>query len=266
MDYDLLEKRGGYNPRPLAWPPALRASNVASGTTCVSRDYAPRAGLDNRAVVVRMRAVMAKEIYALGEVPPLGEVPRRMHAQVIRASTLRRAERRPSSRRNAGTGSRAARRPGLRDGSRRQLQQRLGRARHPGQRHRARARRPARPRTSTSAAPTRAASSGRSARTSRTSRSATRSWSIAASGITATARRCGGQRPDVRAVASGSGATRPTGAASPSSPRCRTTSVCRSPSTLTWEEAAAYMLVGATAYRMLHGWAPQHGAARRRRC
>lgn len=28
------------------------------------------------------------------------------------------------------------------------------------------------------------------------------------------------------------------------------------PSHLTWEEAAAYMLVGATAYRMLHGWAP----------
>ena len=29
---------------------------------------------------------MTKEIYALGEVPPLGEVPARMHAQVIRAS------------------------------------------------------------------------------------------------------------------------------------------------------------------------------------
>lgn len=28
------------------------------------------------------------------------------------------------------------------------------------------------------------------------------------------------------------------------------------PAHLTWEEAAAYMLVGATAYRMLHGWAP----------
>jgi crotonyl-CoA carboxylase/reductase len=28
------------------------------------------------------------------------------------------------------------------------------------------------------------------------------------------------------------------------------------PQHLTWEEAAAYMLVGATAYRMLHGWAP----------
>src|SRR6185312_17103199 len=26
------------------------------------------------------------------------------------------------------------------------------------------------------------------------------------------------------------------------------------PKHLTWEEAAAYMLVGATAYRMLHGW------------
>ncbi|MBA3398059.1 MAG: crotonyl-CoA carboxylase/reductase, partial [Deltaproteobacteria bacterium] len=28
------------------------------------------------------------------------------------------------------------------------------------------------------------------------------------------------------------------------------------PPHLTWEEAAAYMLVGATAYRMLHGWSP----------
>jgi crotonyl-CoA carboxylase/reductase len=28
------------------------------------------------------------------------------------------------------------------------------------------------------------------------------------------------------------------------------------PARLSWEEAAAYMLVGATAYRMLHGWAP----------
>jgi len=28
------------------------------------------------------------------------------------------------------------------------------------------------------------------------------------------------------------------------------------PSHLTWEEAASYMLVGATAYRMLHGWPP----------
>jgi crotonyl-CoA carboxylase/reductase len=28
------------------------------------------------------------------------------------------------------------------------------------------------------------------------------------------------------------------------------------PKHLTWEEAAAYMLVGATAYRMLHGWPP----------
>lgn len=30
------------------------------------------------------------------------------------------------------------------------------------------------------------------------------------------------------------------------------------PKHLSWEEAAAYMLVGATAYRMLHGWAPNN--------
>ncbi len=34
---------------------------------------------------------------------------------------------------------------------------------------------------------------------------------------------------------------------------------------LTWEEAAAPTLVGTTAYRMLFGWAAQHGAGRRRR-
>ena len=34
------------------------------------------------------------------------------------------------------------------------------------------------------------------------------------------------------------------------------------PPHLTWEEAAAYMLVGATAYRMLHGWPPNVVAAR----
>src|SRR5437588_4775118 len=32
------------------------------------------------------------------------------------------------------------------------------------------------------------------------------------------------------------------------------------PKHLTWEAAAAYMLVGATAYRMLHGW-PPHAVA-----
>jgi len=33
------------------------------------------------------------------------------------------------------------------------------------------------------------------------------------------------------------------------------------PAHLTWEEAAAYMLVGATAYRMLHGWSPNVATA-----
>ncbi len=36
------------------------------------------------------------------------------------------------------------------------------------------------------------------------------------------------------------------------------------PKHLTWEAAAAYMLVGATAYRMLHGW-PPHTVSRGRR-
>jgi crotonyl-CoA carboxylase/reductase len=55
---------------------------------------------------------------------------------------------------------------------------------------------------------------------------------------------------------SGSGATRPTGAASPSSPRCRPP-VHAQAQAPDWEEAAAYTLVGATAYRMLHGWPEQ---------
>ena len=38
------------------------------------------------------------------------------------------------------------------------------------------------------------------------------------------------------------------------------------PKHLTWEEAAAYMLVGATAYRMLHGWPEHNDEAGRCRC
>ena len=37
-----------------------------------------------REFAARMRAAMAKDIYALGEIPALGDVPARMHAQLIR--------------------------------------------------------------------------------------------------------------------------------------------------------------------------------------
>ena len=75
----------------------------------------------------------------------------------------------------------------------------------------------------------------------------------------------GRQRPDVRRRRSASGATRPTGAASRSSRRCRRTSACPRPPHLTWEEAAAPMLVGATAYRMLTRLAAAHRRDGRRR-
>ena len=65
-----------------------------------------------------------------------------------------------------------------------------------------------------------------------------------------------GQRPRARAIRSASGATTRAGARSRSSPRCRRISACPKAEHLTWEEAAAPTLTGATAYRMLFGWPP----------
>ena len=58
-------------------------------------------------------------------------------------------------------------------------------------------------------------------------------------------------RPDGLHRSRRSGPTRRTGAASPSTARCRRSSCCPSPRHLTWEEAASYGLTYFTAYRML---------------
>ena len=58
-------------------------------------------------------------------------------------------------------------------------------------------------------------------------------------------------RPARRARARRSGATRRPGAPSPSSPRSRRSSCCRSPQNLSWAESSAYGLTYFTAYRML---------------
>ncbi len=172
-----------------------------------------------------------RDLYEIGEIPPVGHVPKQMYAQLIRAERFGepkkafQVEKVPvpeiapdevlvyvmaaginynnvwAALGSRSTSSRCTRR----------------RRRHD--------------RASTSAAATPPASSTPSAATSRTSRSATRSSSTAAPGTANDPVVKAGDRPDVRADASRSGATRPTGAASRSSRRCRRTSACRSRST-----------------------------------
>ena len=64
------------------------------------------------------------------------------------------------------------------------------------------------------------------------------------------------RRSDVLAHRSASGATRRPTARSPSSAACRTASCWSARKHLTWEESACYTLVLATAYRMLFGHRP----------
>ena len=61
----------------------------------------------------------------------------------------------------------------------------------------------------------------------------------------------GARRLDDGQPTSGSGATRPTSAASPTSPWSRPTSCMPKPAHLTWEEAAVNALCNSTSYRML---------------
>ena len=191
-----------------------------------------RADLRTRASRHGEDVEMTKELYELGDMPPLGEIPERMHAWLIRPERF-------------GPPMQAFQQevvevPAIADDevlvyvmaagiNYNNVWAGLGvpvdviGARNKAGRDRDRS-------PSTSAAATPPASSTRSARTSPTSRSATRSSSTAAAGTATT--------PGSRAAAipctrrpSASGATRPTGAASPSSPRSRATSACRSPRT-----------------------------------
>ena len=200
---------------------------------------------------------MGKDLYEIGELPP----DRRGAATDARAGRPPRALRRARARRSRTRcidvpelGPRDALVYG--DGGRRQLQQRVGGAGRPDRRHEDARRAGASPPTSTSGLRRVRASSTRSAPTSRTSRSATASWSTPASGTPTTRGSRPASDPGARADLPRLGLRHRAGARSRSSRRCRRTSACRRPTHLTWEEAAAPTLTGATAYRMLHGWPP----------
>ena len=193
--------------------------------------------------------------YPIGSAPPVGEVPPRMYAQVVRQDRFGEPTRRVPDRGASPPDDRPGRGAGLRDGRRHQLQQRLGRARHPDRRHRARQKRRRPERLPRRRQRRLRASSTRSARTSTTSRSATRSCSTAAGG-TATTRgssrartRCSRRASRIwgyetelrqlRAVHARPGAPVPAEADAPD-----------------LGGGGGATLVGATAYRMLIGWPP----------
>ena len=198
-----------------------------------------------------------KDLYALGEAPPLGQVPPTMHAMTIRQERFGEPKDafQPEVVPVPEIGPREALVYVMAAGiNYNNVWAALGiaRRRHQGARSRA-ATRPA----STSAAATRRASSTRSAAKSRTSRSATRSSSTAARGIR--------RRADVKAGDDpmfapsfkiwgyetnwGSFAQFTKVQAHQCLPKAKH---------LTWEAAAAPTLVGATAYRMLHDWPPHN--------
>jgi crotonyl-CoA carboxylase/reductase len=208
---------------------------------------------------------MAKELYDLGEMPPLGEVPEKMHAWLIRAERFG-----PPTRRSSRRSSTSRRSPTTRCSSTSWRPASTTTTSGPAWASR-----------STSSVPaTRPSRTGEdfhiggsdasgivykpSARTSPTSRSATRSSCTAASGPqTARGSRAGGDpmySPTFRIWGYetnwGSFAQFTKVQAQQCMPK---------PKHLTWEEAAAYTLVAATAWRMLHGWGAQRRQARRRR-
>ena len=158
-----------------------------------------------------------KDLYEIGEIPPLGHVPKSMYAWVVRKERHGPPEEAMKIEVVPDLGARQPRRARSRDGGGRQLQRRLGGARRAGLRRSTCTRIPI-----TSRAPTPRASSGRSAPRSSAGRSATRSSSTATR-TTATTRnataatRCSRRR-------SASGATRRRTARSPSSAACRTAS------------------------------------------
>ena len=81
--------------------------------------------------VAKARSVAPlKDLYDIGEIPPLGHVPEKMHAWVDPQGAARAARQIVPARSGADLADRRGRGAGLRDGGRRQLQRRLGRPRH----------------------------------------------------------------------------------------------------------------------------------------
>ena len=204
-----------------------------------------------------MVTTMAKDLYAIGEQPPLGEVPPKMNAWLIRENRFGQ----PTS----SFQKEVVDVPSIKDDevlvyvmaagiNYNNVWAALGipvnviKARAEGGREgRLPHRRLATP----------PASSTRSARTSRTSRSATRSWSTAATWdpqrslgevagndpMYAPSFRIWGYETNYGSFAQFT--------------KVQAHQCMPKPKHMTWEEAAAYVLVGATAWRMLHGW-PEH--------
>ena len=179
-----------------------------------------------------------------------------MHAQLVRPDRFGEPEQRDPGRGDRRPRARPARRARDGDGGRRELQQRVGGTRVCRSTSRRRRRDGASRRTSTSWAPTPAASSTR--------------WGTQVTNVDGRrprhrARRpVGPRRPVGRAPArtrdwrgaSACGATTRAGARSPSSRKVQAHQCLPKADHLTWEEAAAPTLTGATAYRMLFGWPP----------
>ena len=74
-------------------------------------------------------AKSSSDLYDLGDRPPVGEVPSRMHAFLVRQGPLRRTGEGVAAGSDSHAGARPAGRARLRHGDRHQLQQRVGRAR-----------------------------------------------------------------------------------------------------------------------------------------
>ncbi len=197
---------------------------------------------------------MAKDLYEIGEIPPLGEVPARMHAQVIRPERF--GEPRDAFEVEAievpEVGPHEVLVLVMAAGvNYNNVWAALGIPVDVTRVHG----KNGEPRTSTSAAPTRRASCRPSATRSTTSRSATRWSSTAACGTSRTTTSRKGLDPGFHDSYRIWGYETNWGTFAQFT-KVQDHQCLPKPAQLTWEEAAAYMLVGATAYRMLIGWPP----------
>ncbi len=169
---------------------------------------------------------MAKDLYELGEIPPIGEVPAQMHAQLVRPDRYGEPESAIQERGDRRTRARTARRPRDGHGRRGELQQRVGGPRRARRRHEDAGqvgRADGLPHRGLRRVG-RGLRRGRPGR--RTCRWATGSSCMRVSGISTIRGSWPARTPGSRA-ASACGATTRAGARSRSSARCRRTSACR---------------------------------------